>query len=86
LELTAATYVKEGSRAVYNKLKGYIDELSKFEEATHGGTKIVRGDIKEKILDVGIPKGATKAQVEQIQEAIKYGKGLGIKVEINVVK
>jgi hypothetical protein len=37
-------------------------------------------------LDVGIPKGATKSQVEQIQEAIKYGKDKGIKVEINVVK
>jgi hypothetical protein len=38
------------------------------------------------VLNVGIPKGATEAQVEQIQKAVKYGEDLGIKVEINVVK
>ncbi len=86
LELNAATYTKEGSRAVYYKLKGYIDKLDDFKGATHGGDEVLGGDIKKKVLDVGIPKGATKSQVEQMQEAIKYGKGKGIEVEINVVK
>ena len=86
LDLAAATYTKETGKAVYNKLKGYIDDLANFKGANHGGTKVMEEDIKERILNVGIPKGATKSQVEQIQEAIKYGKGKGITVEINVVK
>ncbi len=85
LDLKAATYTKD-IKAVYNTLKGYIDKLDDFKGANHGGTKILEEDIKEKILNVGIPKGATKSQVEQIQQAIKYGKDKGIKVEINVVK
>ena len=86
IDLKAATYTKEGSRAVYNKLKKYVDDLINFKGATHGGDEVLEESIKNKILDVGIPKGATKSQVEQIQEAIKYGQDNGIKVEINVVK
>lgn len=86
LDLQAPTYAKEGSRAVYNTLKGYIDKLKDFKGANKSGKEVLESDIKEKVLDVAIPKGATKAQVEQIQEAIKYGQNQGIKVEINVVK
>jgi len=65
---------------------GYIDKLNEFEGATLGVDKVAKDEIKEKVLNVGVPKGATQSQVEQIQKAIEYGKNLNIKVEINVVK
>ena len=57
-----------------------------FKGADWGGRVIKNQEINKKILDVGIPRGATKKQVEQIQKAVEYAKGKGIELKINVVK
>lgn len=84
LDLKADTYIKAGK--VFGKLKEYIDELDAFKGAKRKGVEVLEQDVKEKVLDVAIPKGATKSQVEEIQKAIQYGKDKGIKVETTVIK
>jgi hypothetical protein len=56
------------------------------EGARWGTDDIAEESIKKKVLDVGMPSGASKSQVDQIQKAIEYGKDKGIEVQINVVK
>ncbi len=84
LDLKAKSYQKAG--AVYSKLKGYIDDLYDFQGTIKGGVNTTNGAIKEKILDVAIPKGATTQQVEMIQKAVQYGESKGITVKVNTVQ
>ncbi|WP_156062645.1 hypothetical protein [Flavobacterium chilense] len=46
--------------------------------------------LKEKkpnyFFEVGDPKGASAAQVEAIQAAVKYGEQVGVKVNVRIVK
>jgi len=37
-------------------------------------------------LEVGIPKGATKSQIEQMNRAVKYAKEQSVELNIRVVK
>ena len=37
-------------------------------------------------MDVAIPQGASKSQVEAIQKAIEYGKNNGVQVNIHVIQ
>lgn len=83
LDLKAKTYQKAG--AVYSKLKGYIDDLYEFQGTIKGGVNTTNGAIKEKVLDVAIPKGASTQQVEMIQKAVEYGSKKGITVKVNTV-
>lgn len=84
LDLGAKSYLK--GNTVYNTLKGYVNKLATFEGAAWGGD-IVRGsDIKKRILEVGIPRYATTAQVKQINQAVKYAAEKGITLNVRVVK
>ncbi len=82
--LGTETYL--GKNAVFNTLKGYINKLKNFKGASHGGEEVLEGQIKKRVLEVGIPKGATKAQLEQITKAVQYGKDAGIQVNVRVVR
>ncbi len=84
LNLKAVTYSKPN--AVYNTLKGYINKLHNFQGATKGGIEVTKDAIKTKVLNVGIPRGATKSQVEQIYKAQEYAKRFKIMLEINVIR
>lgn len=83
LDFKAKTY--QNSKNIFNKIKSYIDKLSNFQGADKGGINTV-GIIEKKVLDIAVPKGATKEQVEMIQKAVSYGKSKNIEVKINVVK
>jgi len=37
-------------------------------------------------LDLAIPPGATQNQIKDIQQAVEYGKTVGVKVNIHVYK
>ncbi|CAI9429630.1 hypothetical protein MSHRCOH1_05410 [Candidatus Ornithobacterium hominis] len=80
----AKSYLKGNN--VFNKLKDYIDKLSSFKGREWSKIIIEEKDIKKKILEVGIPKGATKEQIKQINQAIKYAEQQGIKMNVRVVK
>lgn len=84
LNLGAKSYSK--NNAVYNTLKGYINKLSEFNGASWGGDVVEGAAIKSKVLEVGVPQGATSSQIKQINRAIQYGKENGIQVNVRVVK
>lgn len=83
LDLGAKTYLKDN--AVLNKLTGYVDDLASFEGTNFAGVD-TRNAITKKVLEVGIPKGATSAQVNQINKAIEYASEKGIQMNVRVVK
>lgn len=75
----------QNGKQVLSTLKAYINKLKDFQGATNGGVNTTGGRMTEKILEVGVPKGSSKAQVEAIQSAVKYGEGAGIKVNVRTV-
>ena len=83
LDLGAKSYLKGNS--VYNKLASYIDDLANFKDTRWGGNVVRASDIKSKVLEVGIPRGATPAQRQQIQKAIEYAAEKEIKMNVRVV-
>ena len=83
LDLGAKSYQK--NNAVFNKLMGYIDKLASFKKATWGDDMVKESMIRKRVLEVGIPRGATSSQVKQMNNAIKYGESRGVKVNIRVV-
>lgn len=84
LDVKAASYLK--TNAVYNKLVKYADDLYKFEGKEWAGERVVGDQITSRVLEVGIPRGATKSQVTQINNAIKYAENQGIKMNVRIVK
>ena len=50
-----------------------------------GDRLLIRGDTNPG-REVGIPKGASEAQINQINKAVEYAKSLGIEMNVRVVK
>ena len=84
IDLTAKSYLK-GNR-VYRQLKIYIDELSNFHGANWGSNRVLSSEIRERVLEVGIPRGATTSQIKQLQQAAKYAESKNIQLNIRVVQ
>lgn len=55
-------------------------------EHSWGGRMVKSESIKSKVLEVGIPKGASKAQIQQMNRAVRYAKEQGVELNIRVVK
>jgi hypothetical protein len=81
IDLKAETYKKASK--VLSKLKSYINDLANFTGADRGGVDTT-GIITNRILEVAIPESATKAQIEAIQSAVKYGAQKENKVIVNI--
>jgi hypothetical protein len=84
MDVFAKSY-KNGNR-IYGQLKKYVDDLHAFKGRQWRGEVVKGSDIKSKVLEVGIPKGATETQIGQINKAINYAKDLGIKMNVRSVK
>jgi hypothetical protein len=79
---------RNSTTSVYNKLKGYIDQLEGFPPGarkTYDGYTINASDIKSKQIQLGVPDTTNAAQWGQIIKAIQYAKGLGIDVIVTVI-
>ena len=59
LDLNAKSY-KSGN-AVYNRVKGYIDDLSNFKGKDYGGRSVPENGIESRVLKLAIPEGATQS-------------------------
>uniref|UniRef100_UPI001B80C585 endonuclease toxin domain-containing protein n=1 Tax=Andreprevotia chitinilytica TaxID=396808 RepID=UPI001B80C585 len=70
---------------VYSSLKGNIDAVVKFKDATLAGRELSEADIAVRELQVAVPKGTTAAQWEQINKAIQYGQSKKVIVKITEV-
>lgn len=85
MDLNAKSYQKAGS--VFNKLKGYIDKLHRFKGSGWKDSKVLGADISGKELELVLPNGSgTKAQWEQIHQAIDYGMRQNINISIKFMR
>ena len=84
MDLKTKSYVK--TYQVFNKLKGYIDDLAEFKGTIWAKVDTRYGAIKEKVLQIAIPENYTKEQCEGLIKAIKYGQEKGVEVRIFIEK
>ncbi|MCK0203068.1 hypothetical protein MWN41_08585, partial [Ornithobacterium rhinotracheale] len=84
MNLGAKSYGK--GNAVFNQLSKYIDDLAGFSGKTWGGQTVKGSDITSRVLEVGIPKGATRSQIQQINRAVNYAAEKGIKLNVRTVR
>ena len=84
IDVKAKTY--QVNNALFRTLKKYVNDLSAFKPRDWGNINLKGTDIRTKVLEVGIPKGATKTQIEQINKAVEYAHGKGVQLNVRVVK
>jgi filamentous hemagglutinin len=81
---TAARLVEP--KQIYYSLKRNVDKAAGFKEHTLSRTTVLSENIKVRNLEVAIPSGTGRPQLQQVEKAIKYGETQGVKVNITVVK
>ena len=67
---------------ILSKGRNYVDKLAKFDGARMRHIEITAEHIEERVLSLGVPPGATKAQESALKSLIEYGKQHGVKVEV----
>jgi RHS repeat-associated protein len=84
LDFFAKKYVKDG--AVAKQLTKYVDDLADFNGASWGDDVVRGADINKRVLEVGIPKGASEKVIQQITKVTEYAKTRGVELNVRVVK
>ena len=84
LDLNAKSY-KSGN-AVYNRVKGYIDDLSNFKGKDYGGRRVPENGIESRVLKLAIPEGATQSQQDQLKRLIDYAQQNNVQLNIVLAK
>jgi hypothetical protein len=59
----------------------YVDQVANFGKEGIGGNGIA-SKVTERVLQLGVPPGASEAQKSALKGLIEYGKQNGVKVEI----
>jgi filamentous hemagglutinin len=85
LDTTTAAKIVNPTQ-VYSSLKGNIDAVANFTEASLGTTTLTADEITARQLEVAVPSGTTPAQWQQINSAIQYGQSMGVKLIVTPVK
>ena len=84
MNIFAKKYVTKGG--VAKQLTKYVDDLANFNGRTWGGQTVEGSEITKKVLEVGIPKGASEKIIEQITKVTEYAKTKGVELNVRVVK
>jgi len=84
LGLNAKSY-KSGN-SVYNRVKGYIDDLSNFKGRDYGGRSVPENGIESRVLKLAIPEGATQSQQDQLKRLIDYAQQNNVQLNIVLAK
>ena len=84
LDLNAKSY-KSGN-AVYNRVKGYIDDLSNFKGRRYGRHSVPENGIESRVLKLAIPEGATQSQLDQLKRLIDYAQQNNVQLKIVLAK
>jgi hypothetical protein len=85
MDIFAKKYIGN-STAIKKQILEYADKLAAFEGASWGGQTVTKNEIKKRVLEIGIPKGASESVINQIKEAVAIASKKGIKVNVRVVK
>jgi hypothetical protein len=72
---------REGMRV---PLSGTVPGL--YTVSAWGGDQVWSNQINRRVLDVAIPRGATPAQVQQLEKAIELAKNKNVEILIHVVQ
>ena len=75
IDLLAPTYQKLGSLS--SKLRGYVDNVAEFKGDSFTGVRIQLAQIASRVLEVGIPPGASAEQMAVFEEMAKYAQTKG---------
>ena len=85
--LDTATGSKVGNPAdLYKSLVKSIEAAADFKEGYKGTFKLTANQIKSRVIEVAIPSTTTPDQMEQINAAVRYGKRLGVTVNVTKTK
>jgi filamentous hemagglutinin len=68
-------------RTIYARLKGYVDKAADYD-TPRAKTDLDPADIKSRTLQLAIPIKTTPVQWLEINRAILYGRGRGVKVHV----
>ena len=69
--------------SIYSTLKGYVDKTLDFTQYGKGLKKpITEADIVSREIQLGIPANTGRAQMEQIQRVVDYGKLNNVDIRI----
>ena len=75
IDLLAPTNQKLGSLS--SKLRGYVDRVAEFKGKDFSDVDIQPEQIASRVLEVGIPPGATAEQMAVFEEMAKYAQTKG---------
>ena len=84
MNIFAKSLAKDG--AVEKQLVKYVDKLADFKGASWGGQTVEGAEITKRVLEVGIPKGASEKVIQQIAKATEYAKTQGVELNVRVVR
>ena len=68
-----------------NLIMKYGDQLANFSKTKWGKVAVNVDDLTKRILEIAIPPGATREQMEQIARAIEELGKKGIEVVVDVI-
>jgi hypothetical protein len=75
VDLLMPTYKNMANLA--SKLRGYVDKVAGFQGDRLSGVTIRADDITSRVLEVGIPPGASAEQMQVLEEVAKYAQTKG---------
>lgn len=70
----------------FTKMKGYVDDVVKFEFKAKGGFELTSEMILARQVNVAIPPSVNARQLQQIERGIVYGASHNVKVVVTKVK
>jgi len=76
--------VQKNPQRIYYALKGHIDKAINFTEYRLSRVEVTREMIKNREIQLAVPRRTTPEQMAQIRRAIEYGRGLDRPVTVKV--
>ncbi|MFC0005790.1 pre-peptidase C-terminal domain-containing protein [Micromonospora siamensis] len=87
VDLGAKTY--QSAAKLTSRLKGYVDKAAGFAKSnpvTFDGVTIRPGQVAARELEVVVPRGATAAQQNALNQIVQYGAQKGVTVRVIVMR
>ncbi len=83
MDLAAKTY--QSGTAVLSRLNGYVNTLARFGGASRSGVNISAGQVTQRVLQVGVPRGMTQVQQGAFTAAAARAASLGVSFTTTIV-
>jgi hypothetical protein len=84
VDLAAKSY--QNPARLESLVKRYIDKVAGFKGDTHVGFEVLADAIRQRVLELGIPRGATAAQTSVLDNMVAYAEEKGVALVVEVVR